>query len=344
MKTNSVRQWWSPMVAISAAMVTCVATAQAQINVMCSVPVAWCEAVVGQYQRETGVRVNMTQKAAGEALAQLVAEKANPKYDVWYAGTGDAHLQAAEQDVTEAYQSPLLPQLHDWARTQAERSKYRTVGLFAGVLGFGYNRDVLGKKNLAPPKCWADLTKPEYKNEVQMANPNASGTAYMNIATFVQLFGEDKAFNLLRAMHKNTNNYPRTGIGAIKAAARGETGIGVTFLDDASPDVAAGFPVSVVAPCEGTGYQVASMSLIKNARNADAARKFYDWALTPASQKLAADTKNYQTMSNRNTPTPALAVKFADVKLIDYDFGKYGDASERKRLLAKWDKEVYAAP
>lgn len=343
MKSNRVHRW-SPLVTIGAAVAACAASAQGQINVMCSVPVAWCEAVVGQYQRETGVRVNMTQKAAGEALAQLIAEKANPKYDVWYAGTGDAHLQAAEQDVTEAYQSPLLPQLHDWARTQAERSKYRTVGLFAGVLGFGYNRDVLGKKNLAPPKCWADLTKPEYRNEVQMANPNASGTAYMTIATFVQLFGEDKAFNLLRAMHKNTNNYPRTGIGAIKAAARGETGIGVTFLDDASPDIAAGFPVSVVAPCEGTGYQVASMSLIKNARNADAARKFYDWALTPASQKLAADTKNYQTMSNRNTPTPALAVKIADVNLINYDFGKYGDAVERKRLLAKWDKEVYAAP
>lgn len=343
MKSNRVHRW-SPLVTIGAAVAACAASAEGQINVMCSVPVAWCEAVVGQYQRETGVRVNMTQKAAGEALAQLIAEKANPKYDVWYAGTGDAHLQAAEQDVTEAYQSPLLPQLHDWARTQAERSKYRTVGLFAGVLGFGYNRDVLGKKNLAPPKCWADLTKPEYKNEVQMANPNASGTAYMTIASFVQLFGEDKAFNLLRAMHKNTNNYPRTGIGAIKAAARGETGIGVTFLDDASPDIAAGFPVSVVAPCEGTGYQVASMSLIKNARNADAARKFYDWALTPASQKLAADTKNYQTMSNRNTPTPALAVKIADVNLINYDFGKYGDAVERKRLLAKWDKEVYAAP
>ena len=142
----------------------------------------------------------------------------------------------------------------------------------------------------------------------------------------MRLFGEDKAFNLLRAMHKSTNNYPRTGIGAIKPAARGETGIGVTFLDDASPDIAAGFSVSVVAPCEGTGYQVASMSLVKNARNADAARKFYDWALTLASQKLAADTKNYQTMSNRSTPTPALAVKIADVKLINYGFGKYGDA------------------
>ena len=69
MKSNRVRQW-SSLVAIGAAMAACAASAEGQINVMCSVPVAWCEAVVGQYQRETGVRVNMTQKAAGEALAQ----------------------------------------------------------------------------------------------------------------------------------------------------------------------------------------------------------------------------------------------------------------------------------
>ena len=75
------------------------------------------------------------------------------------------------------------------------------------------------------------------------------------------------------------------------------------------PDIAAGFPVSVVAPCEGTSYQVASMSLIKNARNADAALQVLRLGADPASQKLAADTKNYQTMSNRNTPTPALAVR-----------------------------------
>ena len=50
-----------------------------------------------------------------------------------------------------------------------------------------------------------------------MANPNASGTAYATLATFVQIFGEDKAFELLKGMHKNTNNYPRTGAGAIRA-------------------------------------------------------------------------------------------------------------------------------
>jgi hypothetical protein len=46
MKSNRVRQW-SSLVAIGAAMAACAASAEGQINVMCSVPVAWCEAVVG---------------------------------------------------------------------------------------------------------------------------------------------------------------------------------------------------------------------------------------------------------------------------------------------------------
>ena len=332
------------LIAVVGLGITTLAHAQGQVNIICSVPIPWCEAIVAQFQKDTGIKVGMSQKAAGEAMAQISAEKANPKYDVWYAGSGDAHLQAAENGLTEEYKSPLLPQLHDWAVKQAEQANYRTVGLFVGALGFGYNSDLLAKKKLPVPKCWADLARPEYKDEVQIANPNASGTAYMTIATFVQIFGEDKAFDLLRGMHKNTNNYPRTGAGAIRAVGRGETTLGVTFLDDGMIDIAAGFPVALVAPCEGTGYQVGSMSLIKGAKNADNAKKFYDWALTVDGQKLVAATKNFQTMSNRATPVPAGGIRMADIKFINYDFAKFGAAAERKRLLEKWDREVYSIP
>jgi iron(III) transport system substrate-binding protein len=277
-------------------------------------------------------------------MAQIAAERANPKLDVWYAGSGDPHLQAAEQGLTEEYRSPHLPQLYDWAVKQAEQSKFRTVGLFVGALGVGYNTELLAKKKLPEPRCWADLANPAYRDEIQIANPNASGTAYMTIATFVQIFGEDKAFELLKGMHRNTNSYPRAGAGAIRAVGRGETTIGVTFLDDGLVDIAAGFPVKLVAPCEGTGYQVGSMSIVKGARNMDNAKKFYDWALTPAGQALVAATKNFQTMSNKATPVPAGGIRMADIKLIGYDFAKYGSAAERKRLLEKWDRDVYALP
>ncbi len=318
--------------------------AQGQLNIICSVPIPWCEALVAQFQKDTGIKVGMTQKGSGEAMAQVAAEKANPKYDLWYAGTGDPHLQAAELGLTDEYKSPVLPQLYDWASRQAEQSKYKTVGIYTGALGIGYNPELLAKKNLPPPKCWADLANPMYRDEVQMANPNASGTAYSTLATFVQIFGEDKAFELMKGMHKNTNNYPRTGAGAIRAVARGETTIGVTFLHDGVTEIANGFPVKIVVPCEGTGYEVGSMSIVKGAKNLDNAKKFYDWALTPAAQKIGGDLKNFQTPSNKATPIPPGALKMSDLKLINYDFAKYGSAAERKRILEKWDKEVYAMP
>ena len=320
------------------------AHAQGQLNILCSVPAPWCEAVAAQFLKETGIKVSFSQKSAGEAMAQIAAERANPTTDLWYTGTGDPHLQAAELGLTEEYKSPMLPQLHDWAVRQAEQAKFRTVGVYSGALGIAYNPELLAKKKLPAPKCWADLANPIYKDEVQMANPNASGTAYATLATIIQIFGEDKAFELLKGMHRNINNYPRTGVGGVRAAARGETAVAVTFLHDGVTEIVSGFPIKLVVPCEGTGYEVGSMSIIKGARNLDSAKKFYDWALTPAAQALGAETKNFQTPSNKAAPISPMAPKLGELKLINYDFAKYGSAAERKRILEKWDKEVYALP
>jgi iron(III) transport system substrate-binding protein len=328
------------------AIATCAGTAgaQGQLNIVCSVQAPWCEGVANAFLKETGIKVSFTQKSAGEAMAQIAAEKANPRIDLWYTGTGDPHLQAAEMGLTEEYRSPMLPQLYEWAQRQAEQSKFRTVGVYTGALGIGYNSELLAKKKLPPPKCWADLANPIYRDELQMANPNASGTAYSTIATLVQIFGEDKAFELLKAWHRNINNYPRSGVGPVRAVGRGETAVAVTFLHDGMTEIANGFPVKIVVPCEGTGYEVGSMSIVKGAKNLDNAKRFYDWALTPEAQKIGAETRNFQVPSNKSVPAPPGAPKMEEIKLINYDFAKYGSATERKRILEKWDREVYAIP
>ncbi|HKU85098.1 MAG TPA: ABC transporter substrate-binding protein [Casimicrobiaceae bacterium] len=312
----------------------------AQLNVICPVQAEWCTLAATEFERETGIKVAMTLKGSGESLAQIVAEKANPKLDVWFGGTGDPHLQAAEQGLLEEYRSPMLKDLQPWARKQAEQSKYRTVGMYLGVLGIGYNTELLAKKNATAPACWRDLIKPEFGNDVQMANPNASGTAYTAIATLVQVFGEDEAFRYLKSLHKNINNYPRSGVGPIKAAARGETLASVSFIHDVVTEAQAGFPVKAAAPCEGTGYEIGSLSIVKGARNLENAKKFYDWALTPKAQALGARAKQFQLPSNVATPVSPLSPKVSEIKLIDYDFAKYGTTAERKRLLERWDREV----
>ena len=86
-----------------------------EVNVICSAQAAWCSMIAVTFEKSQGVKVNMTMKGSGEAIAQIIAEKANPKTDVWFGGTGDPHLQAAEQNLSLEYKSPTLPKLHDWA-------------------------------------------------------------------------------------------------------------------------------------------------------------------------------------------------------------------------------------
>ena len=286
----------------------------------------------------------MTRKSSGETFAQIKAESRNPKGDVWWGGTGDPHLQAAEEDLTQEYKSPQLANLQDWAQRQAKQSGHRTAGIYAGALGIGYNSELLKKNNLPAPKCWQDLTKPVYKGHVQMANPNSSGTAYTTLATIVQVFGEDKGFEFMKGLHQNINQYTKSGSAPIKAAARGETTLAIVFQHDMVTQVVKGFPIKIVSPCEGTGYEIGSVSIIKGARNLDSAKKWVDFALDPKIQTMAAQAKAYQVPSNASASPPPQAPDLSQIKLIDYDFKKYGSSAERRRLLKKWDDEVYALP
>jgi iron(III) transport system substrate-binding protein len=319
--------------------------AQSQtVNIICSVQAEWCNMIGTVYSKTTGTKVNVSMKGSGEALAQIIAEKENPKTDIWFGGTGDPHLAAAEQNLTLEYKSPSIPQLHSWAQEQAKQSGYKTVGIYSGPLGFGYNTELLNKKKIATPKTWADLLNPSLKGDVQVANPASSGTAYTMVATLVQLMGEDKAFEYMKNLHKNISQYTRSGTGPIKAAARGETSVSISFVHDGVGEKMQGFPIETVTPSEGTGAEIGSMSIIKGSRNIEAAKKFYEWALTPGAQEMAVAAKQFQLPSNKSAKNDSRIPDFKKIKLINYDYAKYGSAAERRRLIARWEKEVNSLP
>ena len=315
-----------------------------QINVICSVQAEWCNMIQTVFAKTTGVKVNMSLKGSGEALAQLIAERANPKTDVWFGGTGDPHLQAAEQGLSLEYKSPSLPQLHAWAQQQAQQSGFRTVGIYSGPLGFGYNTELIAKKKLKVPQTWGDLLNPAYKGEIQVANPASSGTAYTMVATLVQLMGEDKAFDYMKALHRNIGQYTRSGTGPIKAVARGETTLSISFVHDGPGEKMQGFPIETITPADGTGAEIGSMSIIKGARNLEAAKRFYEWALTPQAQEMAAAARQFQLPSHKAAKVDPRVPDFKRIKFINYDYAKYGASAERRRLIAKWEKEVNSLP
>ena len=317
--------------------------AGAQLNLYCSSPnTAWCQGLAVGFEKATGTRVAVIQKATGEMLAQIKAERENPKGDVWWAGPGDAYLQAAEEGLLDTYRSPKVAELQPWAQRITAISKDRVSGVYGGIIALGYNTELMARKKLPVPRCWKDLVDPVYKGEIMFGNPNSSGTAYLMLATLVQVFGEDAAFRYLRDVHPNVNQYARSGIGPMTAVTRGETAIGSTVLHGVINEIVRGFPVEPVLPCEGVGYEIGSTAIVKGARNLDNARRFVDFALSAEGQKIGIDVKEYAIPTNRGVVLPPQVPNLADLKLIDYDFAKYGSSAERRRLLDRWEKEINA--
>ena len=326
--------------ALAAALLTAGAAHAQELNLICSADVVICELLVEQFEAGHDIDVNMVRLSSGEAYAKIRAEGRNPQTDLWWGGTGDPHLQAASDGLTMEYQSPMLEELHEWATRQAELSGYRTVGVYSGALGWGYNTEIFESKGITPPTCWADLLDPSLAGEIQIADPNSLGTAYTTLATLVQLMGEDEAFAFLADMDANVSQYTKSGSAPVKAAARGETGLGIVFMHDAVAQSEEGFPVEVVAPCEGTGYEIGSMSLIEGAQNETEAKTFYDWVLGADVQSMMPEAGSFQIPSNASATPPEAAPNLDDIKLIDYDFAQYGDSERRAGLLARWDEEI----
>jgi iron(III) transport system substrate-binding protein len=314
------------------------------VNAICSTDQPWCEAAAREFSKATGIKVLQTRKATGEAMAQLVAEAGNPKTDLWWGGTGDPYLQAAGQGLLEAYRPAYLNDLQAWSVRQYAMSGNMVGGFYSSAIGFGFNTELLKKKNLPAPACWADLIKPQYKGEIEISHPASSGTAYTILAGLVQMMGEEPAFDYLKKLHRNTIAYTRSGNAQAPNVAKGEVAIGVSFMFTFEGWRHKKYPVVTAAPCEGTGYEIGGIALIKGARNAEAAKRYYDWLMSPQGQALGATVDSLQVPANKTFKADTRIPSMDTVKLIKYDFEKYGRAAERKRLIDRWTKEVEALP
>lgn len=318
-----------------------VSQAAGRLVIYCSATNLMCEEEAKAFGEKYDVKTSFIRNGSGSTLAKIEAEKRNPQADVWYGGTLDPHAQAGEMGLLQAYKSPnlsqIMPQFQDPAKIKGNYSS----AIYIGVLGFGVNTDRLKQLNLPVPKCWEDLTNPAYKGEIQIADPQSSGTAYTALATFDQLWGEQKAFDYLKKLNTNISQYTKSGIAPARNAARGESAIGIGFLHDYSLEKEKNAPLDLVVPCEGTGYEIGGVSIIKGARNIDNAKLFVDWALSKEAQELSwKKGQSYQILTNVEAEASPLALKLSDLNLINYDMDKYGDAETRKNLISKWVSDV----
>jgi iron(III) transport system substrate-binding protein len=312
-----------------------------KVTILCSPDPAWCEAVKREFSKATGIQTEFVRLSSGAGLARLRAEKANPAFDVWFAGSGDGHWVAQAEGLLEFFRpkawSELRPQL-----TKAVDGHY--IPLYTGLHGFGVNEKILQEKNLPIPSTWKELGDPKYKGLIAAPNPNTSGTGYVMMTTIIQIYGEDPGFDLIKAIHRNVAQYTRSGGDPSLLTGRGEVGIGISFANDIVEGARKGFPVRFIAPKDGTGYEIGGISLVKGGPNRANGLKLIDWALEPENQKLGPQNGEVSIPSHSKSAIDPDVPRFEEAKTIAYDFGKYGTPAVRDGLIKKWTEQVFPLP
>ena len=289
------------------------------------------------FEKETGVKINYVRLAAGEMMARVTAEKANPQASLMFGGSSDNYIAAQKDGLLESYQSPELANIP--AQYKDAAGVWNPI--YVGAICFACNSKWFAEKKLAYPKSWEDLTKPEFKGQVSMAHPSSSGTSYTVLATIIQLFPDrNKAWDYLKRLNANVRQYTRSGTAPPMEVALGEAAIAVTFSHDGLRPAKEGYPIEIVFPSEGTGFEVGAMALIKNGFEKEQAnaRRFIDWFLSTRGQELYIESKsNRLPVNTKAKPTEGLT-SLDKISIVPYDAVWAGN--NRRALIAEFNEKV----
>ncbi len=275
------------------------------------------------------IKIKWVRDSTGIVTAKLLAEKNNPRADlVWGLAATSLMLLGAE-DMLLPYAPKGLDQLDPKFRDKADPPSW--TGMDAWVASICFN--TVEGKDLPVPTSWKDLLKPVYKGHVIMPNPNSSGTGFLDVSSWLQLFGEEEGWKFMDGLHANIARYTHSGSKPCKLAASGEIPIGISFAFRGAKSKAKGAPLEIVIPSEGIGWDMEATAIVKGTKNLAAAQTLVDWSISRKANEMY--NEGYAVVG---MPGVAKPVKFfpdnVGSAMIDNDFA--WAASNRRRILAEW--------
>ena len=277
--------------------------------------------------------------STGIITAKMLAEidAGNPKADIFMGTSATSLLVVDGRGMLLPYAPKGLDKLD--ARFRDSRNPPHWVGIDAYAAVICFNTIEAKKFNLPKPSSWKDLLDPVYKDHLVMPNPNSSGTGFLTVSSWLQLWGEDGGWDFMDSIHKNMARYTHSGSKPCRLAAAGEHPIGISFAFRGAKLKKKGAPLDLITPTEGVGWEVEASGILKTSKKIEAAKKLMDWHISPAAMAVYNDYLPILAIPALAKPVehfPPDTIK----KMIKNDFG--WAASNRKRILGEWQKRYDA--
>ncbi|MEQ9859719.1 ABC transporter substrate-binding protein [Pectobacterium cacticida] len=281
--------------------------------------------------------INVLRLSTGDLGPRILAESKNPQHDVIWGWAVTSVMDPRISALLEPYDAKGSEQLPARYRA-ADHKWFAATGYMAA---FCVNTEVLKAKNLPVPASWQDLTNPIYKGEIVMPNPVSSGTGYLQIAALLQAKGEQDGWAFLKSLDGNIAQYTKSGSRPCKAARTGEYAIGISLAFAAMQSIEEGYPLKMVIPHDGAGYELEASALMASAKNKPDAKRFLDWTLSSHAAELYTKYKEIVTIPGvAQSKAATMAGLPADLSSVLYPVDFTQSANSRHATLTTWQKTI----
>lgn len=284
-------------------------------------------------QAHPDIEIQWVRDSTGIVTARLLAEKNNPQADVVWGLAATSLMLLKAEGMLDPYAPKGVDRLSPQFLDRSDPPEW--VGMDAWAAAICFNTVEGARHNLPVPTSWKDLTDPVYRGHVVMPNPASSGTGFLDVSSWIQLFGEDEAWSYMDALHENIMQYTHSGSKPCRMAAAGEAVVGVSFAFRAARSKADGAPLEIIIPSEGIGWDMEAAAIIKGTSKLEAARTLMDWVVSEDANRMY--NEGYAVVA-----IPGLAVPVEhfppniEEQMIDNDFE--WAALNRDRLLGEWQR------
>jgi len=220
--------------------------------------------------------INVLRLSTGQLGARLLAEAGNPRADLIWGWAVSAMMDPRILEMLEPYAPAGVDVLPATFRDSEDRW-FAPIGYMGA---FCVNTARLEEKGLPMPKSWKDLENPAFKGEVLMPDPNSSGTGYLHVNAVLQGMGEEAGWAQLEAVDPNMAQYTSSGSKPCKSARVGEYTVGISLAFTAMQSIQEGYPLAMVFPEGGVGYELEASGLMASSDNKEEVKAFLDWTMS----------------------------------------------------------------
>ena len=286
---------WAPallgIIGLLAAVLPGAAVAQQQVVIVTSFPKELTDAYKAAFEKANpGIRVEILNKPTPAGVAFIREAPATNKPDVFWVSAPDAFEVLSKEKLLAKIESPAK-------EVPARIGNYpindpRGFYLGQALAGYGimWNTRYLKAHKLPEPKEWADLAKPVYFSHVSMSSPSRSGTTHLTVETILQGEGWAKGWRQMLMIAGNCAAITDRSFDVPDGVNNGQYGIGLVIDFFGLAAKASGFPSEFVYPSM-TAIVPANIGMVAGAKNAENARRFINYTMSPEGQELLFDPK-----------------------------------------------------